>query len=160
MAMKTADTHINTNFNNAKLLLVEPQTDQWKMMEGALRQYLPQVTTQRVANVEQAKLLLNSWRGQEWQLPKLILLNLYLPQNTDGWELLRTIKAMPGAFIRIPVLVYGPIGKQSDVTLSYEIGAATYLPQPNDLVSWQDFCNALRIYWWETVSLPPLHFDL
>ncbi|GAB3704918.1 hypothetical protein GCM10027592_36790 [Spirosoma flavus] len=158
--MITADTRIKANFNNAKILIVEHNDDQWKLFKSALQQSLREVTTQRVATIQEAKALLNSWQEQEWELPKLILLDLYLPRNIDGWELIGLIKSMPGPFIRIPIIVYGPSDKEDDVSLSYERGAATYLTKPLTLDSWQAFCQVLRSYWWETVSLPPIHYDL
>ena len=96
---------VNANLKNNKLLIVEDSDEQWLIIQHAIQQYFSKITVQRAATTDQALALLTEWHYQEWEMPKLILLDLYLPRNTDGWQLLRQIKEMADAIRRTPIIM-------------------------------------------------------
>ena len=160
--MKNNDGYLQNkaNFRRAKLLAIEDNDDQWLLIQKALTEILPEITTVRVSTPAQALALLEEWQTQEWEIPKLILLDLYLPQNSDGWDLLQQIKKMPPPFNRIPIVMLSSSMSKTDIRTAYELGISSYLVKPVDFQEWLSYFRELRIYWWETVTLPPLQYKL
>ncbi|AKD54369.1 response regulator [Spirosoma radiotolerans] len=151
---------IKTNFNRAKLLIVEDNLDHWMIMKKAMDQCLAEVTPVLATTAQQAITMLNEWHCQEWDAPKLILLDLYLPERTDGWALLRQIKNQPSPCNQIPVIILSTSNDSTDIADSYQLGSSSYIVKPNEFSGWLAYFKELRTYWWETVTLPPLQFSV
>lgn len=148
------------NMKQAKLLIVEDNPDQQTIMRTMLSRSLPNVSLVCVDTADEARQLLTDWCTQEWELPKLILQDLYLPEREAGLDLLRQIKALPMSGRQIPVLMFSSSNQPADIGQSYRNGASSYLIKPIDTGSWHAFLSELCVYWWETVTLPPLYFTI
>ena len=61
--------------------------------------------------------------------PDLVILDLMLP-DTDGLEVCRRIRALPGAISKVSVLMLTAKGDPMDRIIGLEIGADDYLPKP------------------------------
>jgi len=72
-------------------------------------------------------------------LPNLILLDLKLP-GISGFEVLRQIKTTP-IIKRLPVIILTSSKEEGDRTLSYDIGANSYLVKP---ISFEGFLSVVR----------------
>ncbi|CAN5380110.1 response regulator [soil metagenome] len=160
--MKSTDGYQESkaNFRRAKMLVIEDNNDQWLLIQKAMQDVLPEVATVRVSEPAQAIFLLEEWQTQEWEIPKMILMDLYMPENTDGWNLLQQIKRMPSPFDRIPIVMLSASVSKSDIRTAYEFGVSSYLVKPIDFHDWIAYFQELRTYWWETVTLPPLQYRL
>ncbi|GAB4054337.1 response regulator [Spirosoma litoris] len=160
--MKSNDDYLQNkaNFRRAKVLAIEDNDDQWLVIQKAITEILPELTTVRVSAPAQALTLLEEWQTQEWEIPKLILLDLYLPQDSDGWDLLQQIKNMPPPFNRIPIVMLSSSMSKTNIRTAYELGISSYLVKPIDFQEWLSYFRELRTYWWETVTLPPLQYKL
>ncbi|GAB4038674.1 response regulator [Spirosoma gilvum] len=139
----------------AKLLIIEPLDQQWTFIQQAISQGFKQGSPQRAESPQQTLTLLTSWQQQEWELPKLILLDLHLPSLDDGWQLLTAIKALSAPTRWIPIIVLSASNQRADISKAYELGGASFVSKPIDLAGWQILFEELRAYWWETVRLPP-----
>lgn len=153
--MHPASPDSQRNFRRSKVLIIEDNDDQWVLIERAMQQCLSEVKAQRVASVEEAIRQLEDWQHQAWELPRLILLDLYLPKNRDGLELLKQIKGLPVAVSRIPIIILSSSEAAIDISESYDFGVASYSVKPIDFIGWLAYFHELRAYWWETVTLPP-----
>ena len=142
------------NFVLAKVLIVEDNDDHWYLIQQAMQQIIPEVKPVRAATPQQALSLLNEWRYQEWEVPKLILMDLYLPYSDDGWQLLEQIKAMPSPFQQIRIVMLSSSEITADIVKGYQLGITSYLVKPVIFADWLTYFRELRAYWWETVSLP------
>ena len=151
---------IKANFNRAKVLIVEDNDDHWTLMKNAMQQCLPEVTPVRVDTPAQALALLNDWSTQEWEIPKLIFQDLYLPDRTDGWYLLQQIKNMPFPCNQIPVVILSSSNDRTDIEEAYQRGSSSYLIKPSTFAGWLAYFQEVRSYWWETVTLPPVRFSI
>ncbi|GAB4000867.1 response regulator [Spirosoma daeguense] len=156
--MPATSNQSKANYQQANMLFVEEEDDQWRLIQEAISKCLLEVETRRVTSVDQAVSLLQSWQHQEWELPKLIVVDLHLPTLTDGWQLLRAVKSMSDSVRRIPIVVFSSSTLQTDIGEAYQLGAASYLIKPTELTGWLTFIDNLRTYWWETVTLPPVHY--
>jgi DNA-binding response OmpR family regulator len=63
------------------------------------------------------------------QHPDLVILDLMLP-DTDGLDICRRIRALPGSLAKVPVLMLTAKGDPMDRIIGLEIGADDYLPKP------------------------------
>ena len=151
---------LRDNFKNTSLLVIEDNPDQGKLMQVLIGQCLPEVNTALVSSAEEALLFLDECRTEEWNFPKLILLDLYLPERQQGWQLLEQIRAMPGAMGKIPVVLQSQSSCQADVVGAYLRGCSSYLVKPQLSADWQRYFQSLRTYWWETVALPSIDVSL
>lgn len=148
------------NWKHGKVLVIEDSADHMVLIENAMRYCLPTVELVSVDTPDKALTLLNAWSTQEWELPKLILQDLYLPTKADGWNLLRQIKTMSLASRQIPVVVLSSSNSRTDIEEAYQFGSTLYIVKPFDFAGWLRYFQALRTYWWETATLPPMQFIL
>ena len=77
--------------------------------------------------------------------PSLMLLDLHMPR-VDGWEVLRHTKSHP-QFRLTPVVVFSSSARESDVRLSYELGANAYVVKPIDYVLFQRAIQEIEAFW-------------
>lgn len=156
-AMKN-DTRSSTvrtqNFRHARVLIIESDPNQLAIIDQCLRVCLPEVEPIKAINEEQALTYLNSCRLDELKLPKLILLDILMPDRNDGWHILHRIKELPAPANQIPVVMLSYSNDDADVSASYDRGVSSYLVKPANDDEWLAYFYMLRKYWWETVSLP------
>lgn len=95
---------IKANFKRAKVLVIEDNDDHWILIKRAMQQCLSEVTLIRAVCPEEALALLQEWQYQEWEIPKVIIQDLYVPNRMAGWQLLRQIKQMSVPFARFRLL--------------------------------------------------------
>lgn len=148
------DTAIRHNFKNAKLLVIEDNVDHGFLIQSAMRRSMPEVKTVLVTNEEETLAYLNQCLINDWDVPKLVLLDLYLPDRQGGWRLLEHIRALPAALGKVPVVLFSHSTHLDDITEAYQRGCSSYLVKPTLAADWQDYFTMLRSYWWETVTLP------
>lgn len=155
-----ANPTLQNNFKNANLLLIEDNPDHGKLMIDSISQCLPEVKTALVSSEAEALAFLNQCRIEEWNYPKLILLDLYLPERQHGWRLLEQIRAMPADMGKIPVVLFSSSASQQDIVEAYQRGCSSYLVKPRLAADWLRYFQSLRTYWWETVTLPKVEISL
>jgi CheY-like chemotaxis protein len=143
-----------TNFRQARLLIIEDTDDHWHLMHLEVKRFLPEVTPIRVATQAQAMTYLNGCLSNGDKLPGLILLDLYLPDRQEGWQLLQQLKHPESNFRQLPVVVFSHSSAREDVLGSYQYGSTSYVTKPLDPRNWPAYFQILRHYWWETVTLP------
>lgn len=137
----------------SSVLIVEDNPDQQVLIKYALQQCFSKVRPVCVDSAEQALTYLNDCIEKQEELPKLVLLDLYLPEAEQGWRLLQQIKNYP-ARQNMPVVVLSISNADEDIQRSYQLGANSYIAKPLEYEQWLTYFNAMRLYWWETVTLP------
>ncbi len=151
---------VQANFKNANLLIIEDNPDHGTIMKDSIKKCLPEVKPILVNTEDDAVAYLNRCSIEEWELPKLILLDLYLPDRQNGWRLLERIKSMPAAMGKIPVVLLSQSTDKSDISEAYQRGCSSYLVKPCLSTDWLQHFQSLRTYWWETVTLPKVGYSL
>ena len=148
------DSTTRANFKNAQLLLIEDNPDHVVIIRNAVKYCLPEVKVVVVSTEREAIDYLENCRLEEWNMPKLILLDLYLPDRQSGWRVLDQIKSMPPALSKTPVVLLSSSSSQSDISEAYNRGCSSYLVKPGVFEDWMAYFQMIRTYWWETVTLP------
>lgn len=85
-------------------------------------------------------------------LPGLILLDLNMPRK-DGREALAEIKSDP-ELRHLPVIVMTTSRSPDDVSVTYDIGANSYVAKPIHYEELLEVLQTLGKYWLEVVDLP------
>jgi CheY-like chemotaxis protein len=143
----------NRRVSPIRILVVEDNPDQQVLIRYALQQSIAEVQPICVDRADEAISYLDACVAKQLDLPNLVLLDLYLPDAEQGWELLRQLKEYP-AQQRLPVVVLSMSNAEEDVQRSYDLGANSYIAKPLDYEQWLTYFHAMRQYWWETATLP------
>jgi len=102
---------------------------------------------------EALRMLRREGRHANQVRPDLILLDLNLPRM-DGRELLKLIKA-DAEWSAIPVIIMTSSKAEADVLQSYELCANGYIVKPVNFERLREIVDALEVFWFEVVVLPP-----
>jgi CheY-like chemotaxis protein len=137
------------------ILVVEDNADQWFIIKWALERQFSEVDPIWAANATDALLYLESCNNNIHELPRLVLLDLYLPTRETGWHLLQHIKTHY-IYREIPVITLSASMDQEDITESYMLRSNSYIIKPSSLDKWTECMSAFRHYWWDAVTLPKL----
>ena len=135
------------------LLVVEDNPDQWKVIQSALQRSLPSAQPVWATGIKDTLAYLDECMNGGQTLPKLILLDLYLPKREQGWKLLRILKVHP-ACRYTPVVMLSYSDHPDDIRQAYQEGGTSYIVKPTDYPQWLDYFQALKTYWWDAVTLP------
>ena len=87
------------------------------------------------------------------QRPDLMLLDLNMPRM-DGREVLKAIKADP-QLAHVPVVVMTTSDAESDILMSYHLGAAGYVTKPVGIDALFQAVHLIEDYWIGLVRCPP-----
>lgn len=139
--------------NRIPILVVEDNADQWLIIRSALSQCFPEVEPIWVNTADQANIYLDGCSFDEVKLPRLILLDLYLPRREDSLGLLVGVKAHP-VYRQVPVIMLSESDEAEDIARSYAAGVASYIVKPTTYHQWLTCFYTFRRYWWESVKLP------
>lgn len=150
---------MKNNFRNSKLLVIEDNPDHRLFIESAMKACLSEVSAIHMATEQQTIAYMNSCLYQEWELPTLILLDLYLPNRENGWRILEHIRQMPAPINQIPIVMLSNSNQRDDIAEAYQKGISSYLVKPTHEEEWVNYFQKLRSYWWETVTLPKMKFS-
>ena len=138
--------------NKATILVIDDNSDQWFIIRWALLNQFPEVEPIWVKEAADALSYLESCEKIQ-SLPKLILLDLYLPNRQQGWSLLETIKTHY-MYREIPVITLSQSSDKEDVAESYSRRTNSYIVKPGHYQLWLDCIASFRRYWWEAATLP------
>lgn len=84
--------------------------------------------------------------------PDLIFLDLNMPRM-NGYEFLAEIKK-DARFKQIPVIILTTSDIETDITYSYQLGAASYITKPTGIDQFMSVIYKTSEYWTKIVRLP------
>lgn len=148
------------NAKQLRILVIEDNNDHWTLIEKVIAKCFTNAMAIRVASAETAIRFLEECLQEEWAMPKLILLDLYLPTLNDGLALLKRIRNMSPSGRRVPVIMLSSSEVQADISKAYDTGVSSYCLKPTNSDGWVALFEGLQTYWLQTVTLPPEHYSL
>lgn len=129
--------------NRQTILLVEDEPNAITLAREACELCSPPIRLVVVEDSVEALTWLS--HNSEDAMPQLILLDLKLPK-LNGLAVLRRLR-MDGRTQDLPIIVFSEICEQSDVLLSYQIGANSFVSKPVDIIQFQKLLGDLAEYW-------------
>ena len=143
-------------FGKTTILLVEDNADHLFLIISALKQCIPEVRAIGVANKDAAVAYIATSWAELKAVPKLILLDLYLPTSADGLSAMKDFKDYfrSNGQPLVPVIMFSSSNKDEDVKACYDQGANAYMVKSADFRDWLGYFESLRQYWLQTVTLP------
>ena len=90
-------------------------------------------------------------------LPQLVLLDLKLPK-VPGLDVLKKLREEPRTH-RLPVVILTSSNVESDLAMSYDLGANSYIRKPVDFTQFMEAVERLGLYWLVLNEVPPLPAD-
>jgi len=142
--------------NEFHILLIEDSRADVKIIERALQEGNVAHRLTVIPDGQQAidyLARLNEPDTPDDAAPDLVLLDLNLP-GLDGCQVLSRIKGDP-ALRTIPVVVLTTSHREEDVVQTYQAGANTYIPKPDEYPRYRDLVATLHHYWHETALHAP-----
>lgn len=133
------------NTNQQTILLVEDDPSGIAFAREACALCDPPVQLVVVEDSVEALVWLSLNAKAKNSLPSLILLDLKLPK-LSGLAALRRLR-MDASTWDLPIIVFSEICEQSDVLLSYQIGANSFVSKPTDIVQFHELLRELVSYW-------------
>ncbi len=85
------------------------------------------------------------------ETPDLILLDINMPRK-DGKEALKEIKENP-LLKHIPVVMFSTSKSPEDVTITYKLGANSFIVKPSSFEGLLEVTKTIQKYWIDTVSI-------
>ncbi|GAB4033756.1 response regulator [Spirosoma gilvum] len=137
----------------ATVLIIEDNADEWFIMRWAIQQRFPEVEAIWIQEASQAMMFLEACLQDINHLPKLILLDLYLPRREYGFNLLQFIKSHY-LYREIPVIMLSQSQDTDDISESYSLRSNSYIVKPRGYENWLSCIASFRHYWWDAVTLP------
>ncbi|GAB3027146.1 response regulator [Spirosoma pulveris] len=137
------------------MMVVEDQVDTWRLLKGALRRTLPNVLTVDASNGPTALSYLHGCLVERRPLPRMILMDLYMPTLEDGLQLLYTLKEPTSDYRHLPVVVMSSSTDPRDRQQITQRGS-NYLTKPVSYADWDSFLSSVDQYWQESLTIPPV----
>lgn len=137
------------------IVVVDDNPDQWYIIQSVLADQFPETIAIWLSNIEQVITFLDETKAKRHDLPKLFLIDLYLPQRSVGWTILEMLKTDP-LFRAVPAIIFSSSSDDEDIGESYMFRANSYIVKPVTHGEWQECFQMLRQYWLDTVNLPKI----
>ncbi|MBD2753399.1 response regulator [Spirosoma validum] len=137
----------------ATILVIEDNDDQWFLIRLALQQRFPEVEAVWMSDKAQVMTYLEECVQNLRELPRLILLDLYLPYRQYGWDLLESLKTHH-VYREMPVILLSQSSDAEDISESYALRGNSYIVKPCAYEKWLACISSIRQYWWDAVTLP------
>ena len=137
----------------APILVIEDNPDHWLIIRSALSQCFPEVEPIWLNHAAQVKTYLETCLLTGSGLPKLMLLDLYLPRKEDSFSLLEFIKDHP-VYRQVPIVMLSSSSDNRDIEKLYTYSVASYIVKPLTYHQWVKCFGTFRRYWLDTVTLP------
>ena len=127
------------------VLSIEDNADEWFIIRWALLQQFPEAELVWLSDSTQVIPYLETCLQTEKDLPRLILLDLYLPTSTAGLNVLQALKAH-ALYHRIPTVILSQSNCHEDITESFNHSANSYIVKPTKYQEWTEELGRLRTY--------------
>lgn len=146
------------NTEPIEILLVEDNPGDARLAREALKESKVRNTIHHAKDgVEAMRFLRRQAEHAGSPPPDLILLDLNLPRK-NGREVLAEVKEDP-ELRQIPVVVMTTSEAEKDLLESYDLHANAFIVKPMDLDRFIDVVQAIEIFWFTVVKLPPREED-
>lgn len=140
--------------NQFLILLVDDDQSLVDILGRAAQGSFPEASFKQVSRFDEAKKYIDELDGK---IPKLVLLDVDLQDRVDGLDFLALIRVHPKGRA-LPVIMLSAHYTPQLVERAYSFGASSFTVKPFTLDEWKRYLLRLRMYWYETVTLPDVRY--
>ncbi|MCX6218581.1 response regulator [Spirosoma sp.] len=130
------------------ILVIEDNADEWFLIRWALLQHFPITQVIWISDSTRVMPYLNKCVQREIDLPRLILVDLYLPSAQSGLSILQKIKQHP-VYGAIPTVIISRSNNPDDIESALTHSSNSYIIKPFTYDEWRERFSMLRTYWTE-----------
>ena len=141
---------IQQQLEKPTILVVEDNTDDWFLTRYGLGKQFPEAElvwlrygAHVMPHLDQN---LDQYERTEKELPRLIVLDLYLPSATRGLRVLEDLKTHP-IYQSIPTVVFSHSADPADITAVFTHSANAYVVKPIQSKEWQQVFREFEPFW-------------
>lgn len=131
---------------NPTILVVEDNVDEWVLIRHGLRRQFPEADCAWLDKAAEVIPYLDTCVELQTILPRLLLLDLYLPGSQNGMRILEMLKTHPH-YQSIPTVVFSRSADPADIANAYTYSANAYVVKPSEYSQWQAAFAELEPYW-------------
>ncbi|MFC6191151.1 response regulator [Dyadobacter subterraneus] len=144
------------NLTTQQILIIEDNHDHWELMKLTLNTSMPNIKLTRTEDRESTLLFLTDRLKNAQPLPELILLDLYMPNRSDGLQILAAIRNFftMHRLMMIPIIVISSSDHIDDIKESYRNSANGYMVKSPDLEDSLFYFQELAHFWKSAITLP------
>ncbi|AUD06265.1 hypothetical protein [Spirosoma pollinicola] len=128
------------------LLVVKDEEVQYAFLRVALKSILPEVHTVHATNVITALSYLQACLIEQRPLPRLILSDLYLSLQPEGFHLVGTIDSTSAGMTHLYQLLTSSLSNSVDQPAIPQAEPA-YMDKPSVFTEWEEFLVHIQTYW-------------
>lgn len=89
--------------------------------------------------------------------PKLVLLDIDLGGKRSGFDFLTFLRMHTEARF-LPIVILTVDDLPSTIGNAYNVGASSFTVKPTSFEGWKTYLATLQLYWFSTVTIPPIRF--
>lgn len=137
------------------ILVVDDDPHLIELLTLAGQQSFPEASFFQITSVAEAIAYIKTLDGYG---PRLVLLDLRLSPIENGLHFLSFLRANADTRF-LPVVMLTISDLKSDIDNSYATGVSAFTIKPIRFDAWVEYVRNLRIYWFDTVTLPAIIFN-
>ncbi|HEV7379523.1 MAG TPA: response regulator [Dyadobacter sp.] len=141
--------------SSGSIVVIEDNEDHLFFIERALKENMAEVHIKSlIGDRKVAQELRNLW-DDITPSPKLILVDLYLPDRQTGLEVLVEVHQLLAdrQAKSVPVIIFTFSHKTEDRKASYANNANAYITKDVNALNWKNDLKNLENFWWDTVAV-------
>jgi len=128
------------------ILVIEDNADDLFIIRWALLQKFSEVEVIWVSDASQVMTCLNACLQTEKKLPRVVLLDLYLPSAQLGLSVLKSLKSHP-IYKHIPAVTLSRSADADDIAKAFDYASDSYIVKPSNYKDWLEDFTLLSTYW-------------
>ena len=136
------------------ILVVEPNPDHHLLVGYSCKVNKFQVSPVFATDPLSALSHLDKHTASKNLFPKLVLLDLFLPDPDRGLMFLKQVKKK---YPRLPVIILSSQQTEQYIQQVYDVGANSFISKPTTLEGWEKQFKVLLAYWFDVVTLAPVY---
>ncbi|GAB3511919.1 response regulator [Spirosoma knui] len=138
-----------------RILVVDDDPTVADLLNRAAVNVFPQAQFEHAVSFSQA---VDYFTGLNGYAPNLVLLDINLEAEKDGYDLLSLIRAHPQGCL-LPTVVLTGNHLEETGRQAYQRGASAYTRKPFSFEGWIAYVKNLHDYWYKTATVPKLMFE-
>lgn len=154
------DLNRQAQLTKPTILVIEDNADEWLLTRYRLLEQFPQIDCVWLDKAAEVVPYLDNCIQTQTDLPRLLLLDFYLPSVQSGMQVLRDLKAH-SLYQSLPTVVLSRSADPLDIAAAFDYAANAYLVKPTEPEQWQTVLAQLAPYWQQPTigHQPPLSFN-